>query len=359
MEKRHTSLQQMSINPIYYRKTAAETWTGRDDGSDPAAQRWHQRIIVRDLLKEDLPALESGQKGISLIGFACDEGVGRNGGRTGAKEGPLSFRKTCGSLPVHFEATTVFTDAGDIICENRNMDEAQIELGKLIHAVLEKGYQPLVIGGGHEVTYGHYLGIKAFLKANTAINNKTNTLSGSTTGTVRTQQLGIINFDAHFDMREANQNGYNSGTGFAQIAADCAKENCVFRYLPVGIQQNSNTLQLFNKAKDLKVNYIDAAQFMPAMQLSLLQQIDQFIAAADVIYLTICMDVFSSAVAPGVSAAAYSGLFPDPFFFSILQHVLRSGKVISSDIAELSPAFDQELRTAKLAGALAFKMISP
>src|SRR3546814_12115303 len=53
-------------------------WHGRVDSvDDPEAFRWHQ--VVR-AVEPDSAA------GIALIGFACDEGVRRNGGRQGAVE---------------------------------------------------------------------------------------------------------------------------------------------------------------------------------------------------------------------------------------------------------------------------------
>ncbi len=43
---------------------------------------------------------------------------------------------------------------------------------------------PIVLGGGHEIAFGHYCGIKDY---NASIDRK--------------DKLGIINFDAHFDLR--------------------------------------------------------------------------------------------------------------------------------------------------------------
>lgn len=333
-----TTTSLMNLNPLFYRKTPKDIWTGRNDGNELNVQRWHQRIIPIDLFSQDLPILDNHTKGVVLIGFCCDEGVRRNGGRPGAAKGPVYIRKACGSLPVHFDEDLVFVDLGDIICAHHDMEAAQHALSVLIKYVLKNGYQPLVIGGGHEVAYGHYQGIKGFLDSKA--------------------EIGIINFDAHFDMRENNRNGYNSGTGFLQIAKECSQEQRKFRYLPIGIQQNSNTRQLFDSAADFGVDYIDAEQFTPHEKEHLLHKIHTFIDASSAIYLTICMDVFSSSVAPGVSASAYNGLLPDPFFFHCLQTILSSGKVISSDIAECNPIYDHNNSTSKLAAALAFKMVT-
>ena len=333
------------IDSSFYRKTSIDTWTGRNDGTDLAVQRWHQRIILADLEKESLITLTAGQKGIALIGFSCDEGVRRNGGRVGAKDGPAHFRKACCNLPVHFAENTVFLDLGDVICTDQNMEGTQRALAQVVSYALANGYKPLVIGGGHEVAYGHYTGIDDFIQSHI-------------TATEKIKSIGIINFDAHFDLREPNEQGTNSGTGFFQIANDCKSSGTPFRYMPVGIQLNSNTKYLFDTAAGLNVKHIAAEHFTVSRQEEINLQIEEFIAGSTHIYLTICMDVFSSSFAPGVSAAAFSGLIPDAFFFACLKSVLTSGKVISMDIAECNPVFDQDQRTAKLAAALAFSMIT-
>lgn len=332
----------IDFNPAFYSKTPEDLWDGRNDGTDLTVQRWHQRVICIDLQEQQIPLTAEGQKGIALIGFACDEGVRRNNGRVGARQGPYHFRKASVNLPVHLTEDQLFVDLGDIVCEATEMEEAQDALASLVSMALTHGYQPLVIGGGHEVAYGHYKGISQFTEQNSDPEHT----------------IGIINFDAHFDLREPGENGFSSGTGFLQIANDCKTAGKEFRYLPAGIQLNSNTRQLFDTATALNVNYITTAQFAPAKQQELIQNLQNFIADSTHIYVTICMDVFSSSVAPGVSAAAYSGLFPDPFFFSCLTTIMDSGKVISTDIAEYNPIYDEDQRTAKLAAALAFSMIS-
>lgn len=324
--------------PESYSKTTDGIWNGRNDGTDPDVQRWHQRIILINLAEETIPDLQNGQKGIALIGFACDEGVRRNGGRTGTKDGPADLRRACSNLPVHFDEDLIFIDMGDITCKKEAMEDAQTALATLVTMALNKGYQPLIIGGGHEVAYAHYTGIN-------------NHISPADT-------IGIINFDAHFDLREPVAGVTNSGTGFLQIANDCKSAEKPFSYLPIGIQQNSNTKQLYNTAAALGVKFIPASQFSTDKQQEIFARIEEFITSVNHIYLTICMDVFSSSVAPGVSAQAYSGLFPDAFFFKVLDKVIESKKLISMDIAEYNPLYDTDQRTAKLVAALAFSMVT-
>ena len=61
--------------------------------------------------------------------------------------------------------------------------------------------------------------------------------------------IGIINLDAHFDLR---QDQYaTSGTPFRQIAEHLDIKEQPFHYLCIGISQFSNTASLYEQAFDL------------------------------------------------------------------------------------------------------------
>jgi formiminoglutamase len=320
-----------------YKAPSNQVWTGRNDGEEPNVQRWHQRIKVINLSKETLPILSSGKKGIAIAGFACDEGVKRNKGRVGAKNGPLEIRKSCVDFPVHFDEQVSFIDVGDIVCASSNLEESQTALSILIFDLLKAGYTPLLLGGGHEITFPHYSGIRKFL----AIENKY-------------PILGIINFDAHFDLRKPEASGANSGTGFWQIAHYCKENQLDFLYLPIGIQSKSNTSLLFDTAKYLKVEtilYEDCDFSNEAFYFKL----SKFIEKTDFIQLTIDLDVFQMLFAPGVSAPAATGIFPDVRFLKALKKIFESRKVLSFDLAELNPTYDINHCTSKLAASLAYE----
>ena len=170
-------------------------------------------------------------------------------------------------------------------------------------------------------------------------------------------QLGIINFDAHFDLRQPEAQGPTSGTGFWQMAEDRKAAGLPFHYLALGIQQNSNTRHLFDTADALGAEYLPASLFQPKYHDRLIGAIEAFIRRNDKIYLTTCLDVFAAPYAPGVSATAYNGLVPDALFLDCFRTVLRSGKLAGADIAELNPSLDPDNRTAKLAASLVFEIV--
>ena len=90
-------------------------------------------------------------------------------------------------------------------------------------------------------------------------------------------------------------------------------------------------------------------------QIPLLEEITTWINAfaknVDHIYVTIDLDGFSSAYAPGVSAPSPMGFSPY-IVLECLKTIIGSGKLISMDIAEMNPKYDIDGQTAKLAASL-------
>lgn len=296
-------------------------WQGRNDGEELL----HHRIFQRVKQENNYDVISTND--FVLHGFSVDEGVRRNKGRLGAKDAPDVIRKNMANFPV-VRPDFSFLDFGNIHCENGNLENTQNQLSKNVSKVLLKGGKSLVLGGGHEVTYAHYKGVKTAFPEH---------------------KIGIINFDAHFDNRQPEDGvGASSGTGFWQIAQEGEINS-----LHIGIQRNSNTLKLFDTAHQFGMKYILADELFYENLPSVYTRIDELINLVDYLYVTICMDVFNAAIAPGVSASAYNGIFADAAFMNVYRHILRNRKVVALDIAEVNPQFDIQDRTARLAASLA------
>ncbi|MCC5909506.1 MAG: formimidoylglutamase [Clostridiaceae bacterium] len=322
-----------------YKVTDEKVWQGRIDSErNFDAFRWHQWVEKIDLQKDDLIPYE-GKLGFAFIGFCCDEGVNRNKGRTGAANGPKAIRKEMANLPCSFTKDIQLFDAGDIFCEGSTLEESQSLLAQAVEKILHLNLFPIVLGGGHEIAFGHYNGILNYQKDKVIKPN-----------------IGIINFDAHFDLR-SYANGATSGTMFRQIADLCKEQEVAYHYLCIGVQQHSNTVELFKTADRLGASYILAKDIAQNDIWNMLEKLDEFIKLKDQIYITICSDVFSSAFAPGVSSTQPLGLDPEQVL-KFIKYILRSKKVISFDIAEVSPRFDQDNTTANLASVLIYSVIN-
>ncbi|BFP40390.1 formimidoylglutamase [Flavobacteriaceae bacterium GF1] len=301
-------------------------WTGRSSENNLYL---HEK--VRCLPFTELPSVKDQ---FAILGYCCDEGVRLNHGRTGAKNGPEAIRKALGKMPNHLKASQYVTDVGDIVCHTDGLENAQHTLGESVAELLDKHTFPIVLGGGHDIAYGHYNGIKKYLLAKN-----------------KRPSIGIINFDAHFDLRN-DVNGPTSGTPFFQIA----NENEPFNYLCLGIRKDANDKQLFQLAEELGVTYVLKNTFRIQFVKEINTWIRAFMAKVDYIYLTIDLDGFSSAYAPGVSAPSPMGFSPDVVLES-LETITSSGKLISMDIAEMNPKYDVDGLTAKLAASLVHHII--
>lgn len=314
-------------------------WEGRTDSdTDFDAFRWHQWVQLVDLRDRSfVPPPDT--LGILFIGFCCDEGVRRNRGRTGAAKGPLSIRKELANLPCWFTQDVKLYDAGNILCEDASLETAQSVLADLVTRTLELGLFPIVLGGGHEIALGHYRGIQNYLIQENP-----------------RPALGIINFDAHLDLRPYDGTG-SSGTMFRQIADDCLASGQAYAYLCIGAQKYANTVALFKTAEALGADYILSKDLAEEIPWKALEVIESHLKQNDGIYLTICADVFSSAFAPGVSATQPLGLEPE-LVLKLLKLIFRSGKVRGFDIAEVAPRFDQDSTTANLAKVLIFSAVN-
>ena len=315
----------------------SEDWRGRVDADDgEAGRRWHQ--VVQPLAPDSPP-------GTVLLGFACDEGVSRNQGRTGAADGPRALRRALAPLAWHGAIRGAPCDAGDIACTDGDLAAAQRVLGERVAALLAAGHFPMLLGGGHEIAWGSFQGAATALEA-----------SG------RLSRYGIINFDAHFDMRRGPA---NSGTPFFQIYQYLDERDQPFNYLCLGISRASNTPSLFQTAQECGARWVlDEALTWPGREAAC-RTIDEFIDGLDSLQLSVCLDAFPAAAAPGVSAPAARGLAPD-LGLSLLAHVLeRAGhgtprsKVLFAEVAELAPGLDPDGRTARLAARIVHDILTP
>ncbi|MEU7766542.1 formimidoylglutamase [Nocardia sp. NPDC049190] len=306
--------------------TAYEPWTGRDDGSGAEHVRWHH--VVEPYATRSDPAA------CVFIGFASDEGVHRNKGRRGAAAGPYALRQALSSMALASPIRAF--DAGTVLVDD-DLDAGQRTLGAVVCGALDAGHFPVVLGGGHEVAFGTYRG-----------------LADSTLPTTR-RRVGILNCDAHFDLR--SDQVPSSGTPFRQILDAANAAGTSVEYAVVGISQPSNTAALFDTADHLGVRYLLDDECGVGNTAAIQGFVLDFLAGVDLVYLTIDLDVLPASIAPGVSAPAAFGV-PLESIQLVADLVTASGKLAVCDVAELNPGFDIDHRTARTAARLIHRIVT-
>ena len=299
------------------------SWTGRDDPEDGAGARRLHHCVTPDAPR-------------GLLAFACDAGVARNKGRIGAAEAPSAIRKSMANLSAP-DDEFVFSDLGTVIVSEDSLEDGQRELASRAAAALQTLERILVLGGGHETAFGSYSGLRQRWPET---------------------RIGIVNFDAHLDMRALGPQGASSGTPFYQIRALDPER---FDYLCLGIAEESNTLALRERARSWNVQTLSDKQLASDPTLAE-TQIAELFARNDLVYLTIDIDVLPHYAAPGVSAPAARGV-PLAIIERLVEYILRQAsegkaRLPLADIVEVCPRFDQQGVTARTAAYLVRKILS-
>lgn len=292
-----------------------DLWHGRFDSNEDIDLRIWQIVKPFDDVSKEY--------GICFVGYDTDDGIKRNQGRIGAEKGSNAIRKAIQSFPI-VENLKIY-DYQNL--KNKVLEEAQKEYSLKISNVIKKGIFPIGLGGGHDIAFASYSGIRK------AYPDK---------------KIGIVNFDTHLDMRPYD-NGATSGTSFKQIL----DEDKNVKYSIVGFKKQGNTKRLIDTAKNYNVLILDEEDDEKFIN----DELKKYLADADILYVTFCMDVFNASDAPGVSAPTIMGLDPKKGK-RILREIMDTGKVVCIDFAEVNPEYDIDSRTAKLAGSLIYDIMN-
>ena len=301
---------------------APAPWTGRTDPEDgPDAVRLHQ--------------LEHTGSARGILGFACDAGVARNKGRMGAKAAPQAIRAAMANLAAP-ENARPFSDFGTVSVDGDDLDTGQALLSDKVAQAFDQVERLVILGGGHETAFASYSGLRQAWP---------------------THRIGIINLDAHLDLRALGKAGASSGTPFFQIR-DLDPDR--FDYLCLGLAEEANTQALIKRAADWGVRAI----FDHELERSTAQaetEIEEMFARNDLVYLTIDIDVLPHYIAPGVSAPAARGVslvtIEKLIDFTLARARQSPGKLPLADIVEVCPRLDQDNVTARIAAYLARKLL--
>lgn len=259
---------------------------------------------------------------VALVGFPSDEGVRRNGGRPGAALGPQALREALYRLTPDLAAPEAFTvllertaDLGDVQVSG-DVEADQERLGDVVGALLERGVTPVVLGGGHETAFGHFLG---YVRAG--------------------RSVSILNWDAHADVRPLKEGKAHSGSPFRQ-ALEHTSGRCR-RYTVAGLHPW--------RVAAAHRQFVEAGgEAVPLDALTWERIAGLAVRMEGPAMATFDLDAVDAAVAPGVSAPGVGGMDAARWLFAA-EACGRSPAFASFDVVELNPRFDVDGRTAALA----------
>ena len=291
---------------------------------DPLDLRLGDRIQAL----HDAEALKPGD--IVILGVCNEVGVLANGGRPGAMEGPIAFRKALTRLTDACLGARDLWDAGDV---PSSVDYPVFfeATEAVVAACLRKGAVPIVIGGGHDCAYGDYLGLCALQDQ---------------------APPAVINVDAHLDMRPVP--GPSSGNPFYRMLQHGLPGEDL---AAVGLlhERNANAHVAYARARGVSLHFMEPGQegrVLAEAQAAL----DRFHARGRRILASFDVDSIGAAWASGVSALNPWGISSDAAL-QLARAFGRCPSVALFDLMEYAPAYDQDGRTSWLLAFLVSEFI--
>jgi formiminoglutamase len=280
---------------------------------------------------------------VVLVGYPDDEGIKNNNGRAGAKEAPAAIRDAFYRMTPHLlkNETPKIYDLGDLKIEG-TLEERHLNVQKDLEDLLQKT-KVVAIGGGHD--YGYPDGA-AFLETFGVKSDK------------GIKPL-VINFDAHLDVRPPKKDGthelISSGTPFYRLL----KKYNEFDFVEIGIQSQCNSKYHLEWAQGKGAHVLTYDEMMYSgvpMHTKILEFLEPFLLKKRACYLSIDIDGFSNAYAPGCSQSFATG-FSAESFFTVLKVLTERLDVKLVGIYEVSPPLDQDNKTSKLAAQIIFETL--
>jgi formiminoglutamase len=274
-----------------------------------------------------------------LIGFPQDEGVRRNGGRPGAAAAPREIRRWLARLVPwdaahHCDLTALRPlDAGDLRV-SVDLENDQLALGEAVGVVLSQGAIPIVLGGGHETAYGHFLGYVAARRP-----------------------VAILNLDAHLDVRPLLAGQGHSGSPFRQALEHPQQPLPGHRYVCFGAQPFSVSREHLTYAREHSCRILWREQIQGQVGQRFDEERKRLASETGAVFLTIDADVVRAADVPGVSAPNPVGLEG----VDVIDCSRRAGAcaaVSSLEVVEINPLLDPDGHSARWAALVVWHFLA-
>ncbi len=246
--------------------------------------------------------------------------------RTGARFGPNAIRQA--SLNIETCSFRTGLDVEDLKVHDLGDLHVSTDTAKtldriedVMHGILGAGKVPIMIGGEHTITLGATRGLRS-----------------------RSEDLGIISFDAHLDLRDEFMGLKLSHTTFMRRISE---EVQPAKITEVGTRAVCKDEMEYAKKSDIE--FFTAHQIRKQGPRKISKRIKDMLSGLKSLYLSVDMDVVDPAYAPAVQNPEPEGIEPYTLL-DILQSVCDK-RVMGFDVLEIAPDYDQgvsAVQTAKV-----------
>jgi len=266
-----------------------------------------------------------------LIGFPSDEGVHRNGGRVGAAGAPDEIRRMLFRLtpdPERYEESVDLLehtlDLGNLVLSD-DVEADQELLGRTLGPHLAAGAFVIVLGGGHETSFGHFRGYVE---------------SG--------ERVAILNWDSHPDVRDLEGGLGHAGSAFRQAVLD--PSGACRQFVAAGL------LPQVVARSHLEFLAAHGARFVWRRDLSHARIDEVYGSLEGPAFVSFDLDAVDQSVAPGSSSPAVGGI-PSDLWLHAAYRAGRTRAVRSCDVVEMNPVYDRDNAAARLAAVTVWNVL--
>jgi len=301
------------------------------------AGRFGVIVLERDLLPPDRGVLLDLKdkrvrdyppcKKVGLLGVPWDWSTA---GDPGARHAPAAIRWELARLPSYSPSIGGLTarpwDFGDVRVDPRDWEGSMGRIRRAAGVLFGRVEHALFLGGDHSIT---------------------REIVGALLDDV--DCVGILMFDAHFDLREP-EGGVTSGSWLAELYREYGGDRV--KTVILGVGEYTNPSYLAEKAERLGIDYLGSLEVYHDLEAAyrLVEKLAGY--RCDAYYVTVDMDHISEAYAPGVNSPSPIGLEPH-HTLSLLAHAIPLLRPRGLDIVEVVPVKDRGGATVRLAARIA------
>lgn len=222
-------------------------------------------------------------------------------------------------------ADITVTDYGDVVMHPTDIVESQRRIAETVEQVvaLYPESKWIALGGDHSITFPVVSGWQK-----------------------QKGKIGMIQFDAHHDLRNLEDGGPTNGTPFRWLIEAGVIGGS--KLVQIGLRDfaNSRAYTEYGKQRGVTMYTVEEV-YRPGIQ-TIIEKSMQMLSDVDAVYVSVNMDVLDQAFAPGCPAIGPGGMDSRTLLQSILL-LARYDKVQAMDIVEIDPTIDFRQMTSRLA----------
>ena len=287
---------------------------------------------VGEMIEE---ATEADRADVGIVGIPFDAGC--VAGPRGSRAGPTGVREklthgTCYNpeIDVDISEGIAVADYGDVDAEQTDLPATHDRVERVLTAITRSGVVPFSIGGDHSLTYPT---AKAMMNA----------VDG---------QVGVINVDAHHDVRHSHGGELSAGTPFRRLLEDDAGQLDGENFVELGLSGWHNSQYYLDWVHDIGATVITAREVHKGgVDDAATRALSAATDGTEAVFVSFDIDVLDAGVASGTCAPSPGGLLPWQLLELVFQ-LSRDDRVRGGDLMEVAPPLDSTGATTAIGAAV-------